>query len=731
MLALNSTIESVTVYRQGARITRIADLARDGSSFPTRVKLAGLPLALIDATVRARVLPVEGAALGLPVAADLRVSVDISRGDPEALPADDEELERARLEAAEQAALVAQIERERERLAQLDLRARAAAHTEIEPPPTPLEARLELLELRHRVWARLTDELEAEREELRERRRRLAMLEERDRRAGTARRPRESELRKCAVVSLRGGSSAAARIALEYAVAGAQWAPAYIARLDAAGTALDLAVRAVVAQRTGEDWRGVALRLVTADLESYTEVPELRSIRIGRRQPEPRTGWRPPPVGAEELYADFDSAFAAEQPPEAEARVEEVGESEDTRVYSAAPGPPQATPAPAAASPGAPRRVAMATPDRSDFEDEVTAEHEYTLAGSVMPQVQAAAPLMKSARLGLSRSRRSRGQPVARLQQELELGDDGFATAEVPVVADDALLDYGSLRMAGPEAVARGKLVRQSAATAFAEDLRQAKWSVGFDVGGAVAAASAAAASAGFVPVPGGHSTDFPSDYDYSYFSDSPLDVPSDGEFHSVALTQAADRCKLFHIAVPRESTDVFRVAELTNPLEGPLVAGPIDVYLDGDFLLASRVSFTPPGGMLQFGLGVDQAVKLVRNTSFREDSAGLMGGSRVLHQQIRLEAINHRSRPIALEIRERVPVLREDEDDIKVELGAVSPAWEAFRSGEEELGNPRLRGGFRWRLDLGAGEKTELKASYSIKISSKHELVGGNRRER
>ena len=63
----------------------------------------------------------------------------------------------------------------------------------------------------------------------------------------------------------------------------------------------------MVGQATGEDWSGVALTLSTASPQQWTELPELKSRRIGRRQPPPaKTGWRPPPVGADELYADYD-----------------------------------------------------------------------------------------------------------------------------------------------------------------------------------------------------------------------------------------------------------------------------------------------------------------------------------------------------------------------------------------------------------------------------------------
>src|SRR6266540_2116436 len=96
-----SRIDAVTVYRRGARVTRVAEIAADGVGFPRSVRLGGLPLGLEDASVRARVEPAEGGAGVdgvLPAAVDLRVVLDVPDLDPTLRPADDAQLDGARLE---------------------------------------------------------------------------------------------------------------------------------------------------------------------------------------------------------------------------------------------------------------------------------------------------------------------------------------------------------------------------------------------------------------------------------------------------------------------------------------------------------------------------------------------------------------------------------------------------------------------------------------------------------
>jgi hypothetical protein len=76
------------------------------------------------------------------------------------------------------------------------------------------------------------------------------------------------------------------------------------------------------------------------------------------------------------------------------------------------------------------------------------------------------------------------------------------------------------------------------------------------------------------------------------------------------------------------------------------------------------------------------------------------------------------------------VPVAREEDDEITVALGKVEPAWERGTPDPTAPRDERLRGGYRWKLDVPARAKKQLRASYDVKIAGKLELVGGNRRE-
>ncbi|MDI9889507.1 DUF4139 domain-containing protein, partial [Streptomyces sp. HNM0645] len=106
-----------------------------------------------------------------------------------------------------------------------------------------------------------------------------------------------------------GTDAAEVEVELEYGVPGAVWVPAYRLTHRQGDGGGRLVLRASVAQRTGEDWTGVRIGLSTADLRRRTDLPRLRSVRIGRRQPAPvPSGWREPPAGLADLFTGYDAA---------------------------------------------------------------------------------------------------------------------------------------------------------------------------------------------------------------------------------------------------------------------------------------------------------------------------------------------------------------------------------------------------------------------------------------
>jgi len=714
-----SRIDAVTVHRRGAVVSRLVELpstAIDG------LRVGPLPLSIDDGSVRVSVL-----SSGSVQATDLRVLLEAPEPDDTLEPARPEDLENAKRETRRLSDALDSVERDRRRMASVPTVARPSAEPGVEPPPSPAESRIALLSLRD---TRLREADERHRElslQLRDAKRTLADLLEREARATSMRRTEPGELRKAIQISLRGGSAEhAATLRIEYRVDAARWAPSYALRLDSTMSQGSVEVRAMVAQRSGEDWRGVDLTLSTASLEGWAELPELPSVRIGRRQARPaKSGWRPPPVGTDDLFSNFDSERDRWKKAAAPKQAKKAKPARRRPAPPGAPAPPSPAPMMPAGGPppsqGAP--VGGGAP----------------VASAPMPM--ASMPMAAAAR-SPSRGRMAKkskggfGSGAVEALAGALLSEDAEAPMEAgffaeaaeveaaPESVDAAMLNYGRLRMPSATASGRGKLVVHTRRQLYIERIEEMRVEV--DLGAALRLVERGSNQVHSAALPAGCSPPSVSGFDYVYRASGRLDAPSDGVFHNLALVSSEGDASARFVVVPRESRDAFRFVEMGNPLDTPLLNGPIDVFVGGDFLMTSSLEEVPEGGVLRLGLGVEQRLKVSRNARFSEKSGGLMGGKLDLLHGVEIEIENLLPREADVEVRERLPVIREEEDDIRIETGEVSPPWTEWEPEEQ----PDLEGGHRWRVNVPPSAKQVLRASYSIRIASKHELVGGNRRE-
>jgi hypothetical protein len=119
---------------------------------------------------------------------------------------------------------------------------------------------------------------------------------------------------RVAILHLADEVSGPLEVELSYRIPGATWTPSYRLEADATLQRGHFTMRALVTQATGEDWSAATLRLSTTSASRRTDLPPLPALRIGARQPPPRSSWRP-------LPADLDSLFPedlAHTPTEAE-----------------------------------------------------------------------------------------------------------------------------------------------------------------------------------------------------------------------------------------------------------------------------------------------------------------------------------------------------------------------------------------------------------------------------
>jgi hypothetical protein len=740
MPIVESRLDTVTLYHQGARVTRLLSLDCPEGRPPAEMEIPRLPLSLFDATVRVRVLSTDNSQADLS-ATHVRVGLWIPPREAPLDTVDEAALRSLRQQVRTVESQLRQLDWEMSILAGIPVPERPEPEEGKPPPPAPLGARIALEQFSHEgVQSRLV-EARALREQLRKLREEVAVLEEKMARASTAREVTARHLYKSVHVQLRhgGGELRRAELSVEYFVPGARWAPSYQCRLSRDCRQVELVSRAIICQHSGEDWRGVKLVLSTAAPMSWTELPELASIRIGRAQPPPpaRAGFRPPPQGATALFSDYDrdrmallrglpapapySIPALAAPSDLEEGLvldgvrDVIERREEKKRLQRSAGPRAESQADDFSM--AEERVVFS--EAADEEVELGAVME---APSIAPMSAppAPAPMARPAMAAPAPALRSKSVSVSRAPAP--------GGAPPPQAGLEAVV-FTHLRLSPASDAQRNRLQPVDARRFYLESLSRFGVEVGFDVMAAVAEAEMRARSVAHLALPGGAADVRAASghFDFSYTADATVDVPSDGAFHSVALGTRTGEASVLYVAVPREDNHVYRQAQVKNPLAAPMLPGPAEVYVGGEYVLSTTLPTVPPRGEFKLGLGVEQAIRCARNTRFSEVRSGekIVATTELWHDLL-IDLVNNLDREILCEVRERIPQPAPNAE-VVVEEGAVSPAWEPYT--QEERGSA-LEGGRRWRVTVPPNGTSKLSAQYVVKLYANNELSGGNRRE-
>ncbi|MER5640273.1 DUF4139 domain-containing protein [Kitasatospora sp. NPDC002227] len=689
-----STLESVVVHAAGALCRRRArgTVPPDGL-----IVLPGLPAAAEPGSLRARVLDGSGSVTHRVV--EVRAEYASELRDASRLP----ELVRA-LSAAQDTLEAARERYERQlvRIAEISaLRAVPPRSAEGEHRRTPADIWLDLADFVDQRLETLHDRAGKLAEELRLAEHAVQVLEEELARAtdtvsrSTAPTTVTARLRLTPTAVLAEAPGGELEIELEYTVPGAHWVPTYRLSHRQGEEAGSLVLRAAVAQRSGEDWTGVRLALSTADLERRTDLPGLTSLRIGRAQPAPApSGWREPPVGLGELFAGYDTA---DRPRPATGHQQASRLAPRTRRARRA-----AEPAPAVAA------EQLDTPDFLSPDLPVALSAPLSAPppsapqgpGGPPPRAYAAAPAFGGgAGPAAKQARRDSTAP----EQEPPQPDAG-ALRPGP-----GWLDYGGLVLAGPEETAawRGRL-RPERSTTYGAVTEQAR---------------AAKVAELRLPRHAVRPRRSAGSFDHRYDAPAPVDVPSDGGWHTVTIGEIPVSVSREYVCVPAVEPTVYGALVLGNGTDQALLAGPVEVTADGSYLLTTALPTLAPGGRRRVGLGVTEGIKVARRTELRESTAGLRGGTTVLDHRLHIELANRLPHPVTVEVRERVPVSADAE--IRIE---EKPGWTALDPSDDSSG-AGAPGARRRRVELPAHGTAELDGGYEIRIPAGKALLGGNRR--
>ncbi|MCX4389969.1 mucoidy inhibitor MuiA family protein [Micromonospora peucetia] len=192
-----------------------------------------------------------------------------------------------------------------------------------------------------------------------------------------------------------------------------------------------------------------------------------------------------------------------------------------------------------------------------------------------------------------------------------------------------------------------------------------------------------------------------------------PIAVPADGSAHRATVAVLELPARLDHVTVPLRAPEAHLRATVRNTSAHTLLPGPAAVFHGADFVATTRLPVWAPGEETELALGVDDRLRVERKLGRRSDTRATLGSTRRREVEYRISVANHTPRPATVEVRDQLPVSRDDGVSVR-EATLVPPPAERTELGE-----------LTWRLRLGPGESGEITMGFRVEIAKGVDLAG------
>ncbi|WP_224371040.1 mucoidy inhibitor MuiA family protein [Hyalangium versicolor] len=700
--AVDAPITSVTVYSDRVRVERTAHLTLSGTQ---RVALPLLRGGVDPASIRVEAQGAEVTRVDLrSVSEDAFVPAE-ARKELDALDTLDAQLERNRAEREVCSAQIAALgglqpgvpSESQEGGApppRLDPSGWGAATTFVLESTSKLQERLRALNLR-------SEELSRERELRLQAARELGAT------------PRGPGLEVAPTLSGNGP----VKLTLAYLTANARWYPYYELQLLPASNQVKVSFFGLVSQETGEDWKDTEMTLSTAIPATVTTLPRIATWKIGQRErfiptPEPLTlpVRPPPPVPPVPREASSDIDRLRER---LYARIGTPPATASLPVSTSAPAQPQRAPAPEAL--GAISGVVTSTDGRGRIADVVvtatspSTPEEFVVVTDSQGQYQF--PKQMPPGVYSIRFDREGFKPFVRADVTLRSGHSLRVAVELLPEAFTEMIEIA----AAPPAIDVGstttglnmdqKFIRRVGGGPPDVSAGSPRFSSGEDL-------STVTVGVGLVP-PGAYQrpivdprlpASLAGGYDLAFAASRAETVQSGTSGRQVPLFTETWPVKVERKLFPALTRAAFVVAELQSPSKQVLPGGEASLFVGADPAGSASLGLVSPGERFTLPLGVDRAVRPVRNVTLVQSEKGFLSKAEETAYRVTIEVANPYAVPLPVRIHDQWPLTQDEHVEIKLTRT------------EPYARQDKVNGTLEWELTVPASGRTVATFEYTLR---------------
>lgn len=187
------------------------------------------------------------------------------------------------------------------------------------------------------------------------------------------------------------------------------------------------------------------------------------------------------------------------------------------------------------------------------------------------------------------------------------------------------------------------------------------------------------------------------------YDIDIPYSIPSDGEDYTLKIKDVSLPVNYVYHIIPKIDNDAFLTAEITDWSELNLLSGKSSIYYQGSFVGESEINAEKTADTLTVSLGRDNNIKVTREGDKTVYDKRTVGNYIKQVSGWNITIRNNRKSMVHIIVEDQYPL--SEKKSVEVSLLNSTDA-----SVTEKTGN------LKWTIDIPANEKKELKFSYSVK---------------
>ncbi len=192
--------------------------------------------------------------------------------------------------------------------------------------------------------------------------------------------------------------------------------------------------------------------------------------------------------------------------------------------------------------------------------------------------------------------------------------------------------------------------------------------------------------------------------------------IKSDGSEHKFPVASLRLVANYEYSAYPRLSPFVYLGSKIKNTSEAQLLAGQVNIFLEGDFVGNSSLDHIGPGEEFPLFLGADDNVKAKKEEIQRQVDETMLGGlpspNRKTTLKYKLTVENYKSKTVKLNLFDAVPIAEDDRIKVKLSEVSVTPTTKDWEN---------RKGVWKWELTLAPAQKQEI--HYTVIIEHPKDL--------